>query len=284
MRPGGEEASATPPLDEQLLDELAALESRALRRRLPGLLPEGGASGPVDLVGNDYLGLAREPRLVAAAREALEAEGAGGRAARLLGGGGAAASALETRAASWLGAERSLPSGTHANQAAIGALAGRGDVVLSDELNHASLIDAMRLARAEVRVFPHSDLAAVERQLLGARGFRRRFVVVESIYSMEGDAAPLAELAELCERHDAWMIVDEAHAAGLVGPRGASLWAAAVEAGAPRVRSHRDEQALRLVERSSRVRGRGGGGREPGTRVHLHDRAGAGPRPRSPRG
>lgn len=235
MRPGGEEASATPPLDEQLLDELAALESRALRRRLPGLLPEGGASGHVDLVGNDYLGLARDPRLVAAAREALEAEGAGGRAARLLGGGGAAASALEALAASWLGAERALflPSGTHANQAAIGALAGRGDVVLSDELNHASLIDATRLARAEVRVFPHSDLAAVERQLLGARGFRRRFVVVESIYSMEGDAAPLAELAALCDRHDAWMIVDEAHAAGLVGPRGAGLWAAAVEAGAP---------------------------------------------------
>ena len=82
-------------------------------------------------------------------------------------------------------------------------------------------------------MFPHSDLIAVERHLLGARGFRRRFVVVESIYSMEGDAAPLAELAALCDRHDAWMIVDEAHAAGLVGPRGAGLWAEAVEAGAP---------------------------------------------------
>lgn len=218
-------------LDRALVQELEALEARSLRRRLPAPRAEGA----VDLVSNDYLGLARDGRVVEAAREALAAEGAGGRAARLLGGGGVAGPKLEELAAGWLGAERALllPSGTQANQALIGALAGRGDVLISDELNHASLIDAMRLGRATVRIAAHNDLASFESQLLAARGFRRRFVVVESIYSMDGDAAPLVELARLCEEHDAWMIVDEAHAAGLVGPAGAGLWAAARREGAP---------------------------------------------------
>lgn len=221
-------------LEKALAAELATWESAGRRRRLD----DGEARG-ADFVSNDYLGLARHPRVIEAAREALAAYGAGGRAARLLGGGTPLHATAERAVADWLGAEEALlfPSGYQANLGLIGSLAGRGDVLLSDELNHASLIDAARLSRARVLIHRHLDLDELERNLERARAARRRLVVTESVFSMEGDLAPLAALHELCVKHDAWLVVDEAHATGVVGAasesgdlsggEGAGGWAAA---------------------------------------------------------
>lgn len=237
----------TRPLDRALEAELAAWERAGLRRTLPR--PHGGA--PLhDFVSNDYLGLSRDRRVVDAAREALERSGAGSGAARLLGGGLAGAvqgassgsggggsggggesdaARAERLLAEWLDEEAALlfPSGFQANLGVVATLADRGDALFSDELNHASLIDGCRLSRAHTQVFPHGDVAELSRQLARARGARRRVVVTESIFSMDGDLAPLAALHEACERHDAWLIVDEAHGHALLGPRGAGAWAAA---------------------------------------------------------
>ncbi|MBL8841701.1 MAG: dethiobiotin synthase [Planctomycetes bacterium] len=227
----------TRPLDRALEAELAAWERAGLRRTLPQ--PQGGA--PLhDFVSNDYLGLSRDRRVVDAAREALERSGAGSGAARLLGGGLAGAvqgasggegdaARAERLLAEWLDEEAALlfPSGFQANLGVVATLADRGDALFSDELNHASLIDGCRLSRAKSQVFPHGDVAELERQLARARGARRRVVVTESVFSMDGDLAPLAALHEACERHDAWLIVDEAHGHALLGPHGAGAWAAA---------------------------------------------------------
>lgn len=210
-------------LHQDLAGDLEALAQRGLRRALDDA-PAGGA----DFVTNDVLGFARHPALCAAAREALELHGTGAGAARLLGGGLPPHAAAEAAAARWLEAEAALlfPSGYQANLGVVVALAGRGDVVVSDARNHASLIDAARLSRARVEVAAHLDVADVERRLARARGARRRLVLVESIFSMTGELAPLAELAAACERQDAYLVVDEAHAAGLLGPAGAGAWRA----------------------------------------------------------
>ena len=214
-------------LAQLLRDELRSWEAAGLRRELPQddaepLPPRG------DFRCNDYLGLSRDERVIAAARDALESYGAGARAARLLGGGLPPAAAAERAAAEWLGEEQALlfPSGYQANLGVIGALAGRGDALFSDESNHASLIDGCRLSRAQVHVFRHRDVEELARQLALARGARRRLVVSETIFSMDGDLAPLSSLHELCERFDAWLVLDEAHAIGLLGPQGAGAWAA----------------------------------------------------------
>lgn len=233
-------------LDRALEAELAAWERAGLRRTLPS--PQGGA--PLhDFVSNDYLGLSRDRRVVDAAHAALERSGAGSGAARLLGGGlagavrradgdagGSGEGSIESDAAraerllaEWLDEEAALlfPSGFQANLGVVATLADRGDALFSDELNHASLIDGCRLSRAATHVYAHGDVAELERQLARARGARRRVVVTESIFSMDGDLAPLSALHEACERHDAWLIVDEAHGHALLGPRGAGAWAAA---------------------------------------------------------
>jgi len=206
------------PLDRELEAEVARLTALGLAR--DATLPFTIAG--VDLGSNDYLGLARHPRVVEAAREAAARSGAGGRAARLLRGGSPECAAAEEALASWLGAEAALlfPSGYQANLGLVGALVGPGDVVLSDRLVHASLIDAARLSRARVLVHAHGDLDELARALERVRGARRRLVLCEAIFSMDGDAAPLEALQELCARHDAWLVVDEAHSLGLVGPGG----------------------------------------------------------------
>ena len=211
-------------LEATLAQEMARWESAGLRRRL-----RDEEHGRVDFASNDYLGLSRDPAVVEAARRALSDEGAGGRASRLLGGGGVNHRLAEEQAAEWLGAQASLlfPSGYQANLGLVGALVGRGDAIFSGSLNHASLIDAARLSRARVHVHRHLDLAELETQLERARAARRRLVLTEGVFSMDGDSPPLVEMAELCERHDAWLVVDEAHAAGLIGPQGAGAWAAA---------------------------------------------------------
>ena len=215
-----------PGLDDAFDAELSRWEAVGRRRTLDAAPASERAA---DFVSNDYLGLSSHPEVVAAGREALERLGAGGRAARLLGGGGPLAGVVERTVADWLGAEAALlfPSGYQANAGLPQALLEPGDAVFSDALNHASQIDGVRLARARRTVFRHGDLDELERGLASARGARRRLVLVEGLYGMDGDLAPLAELAELCARHDAWLVIDEAHAAGVIGPHGRGAWAAA---------------------------------------------------------
>jgi 8-amino-7-oxononanoate synthase len=192
---------------------MAALQAQGRLR-----LPRASALAPETLIlcSNDYLGWAREPL----APGALEAPSGAG-ASRLVSGDHAAHRALEAALADWLGCEAALvfSSGYAANVGLIAALAGEGDLVVSDALNHASLIDGARLSRATVRVVPHLDADAVERALAGP-GTRRRFVVTESYFSMDGRGPDLGALRAACDRHDAALVVDEAHALGVFGPAG----------------------------------------------------------------
>lgn len=194
--------------------ELALLEAQDLRRRL--LAPHG-----VDLSSNDYLGLADHPDVRAALAAALADLPTGSAGSRLLSGQHPAWAAWEERFAAWQGAEAALTfgSGFAANTGVVTALVGPGDLVVSDALNHASLIDGVRLSGARREIVPHNDPAAVD-AALAQGGWRRALVVVESVYSMDGDEAPLAALAELCARRGAMLMVDEAHATGLFGPEG----------------------------------------------------------------
>ena len=211
-------------LRAQLSSELQALQEA---NRLRTLVSPAKSLG-VDFSSNDYLGFAAHSSLAEAAASAAHTYGSGGRASRLLSGGSPEHDSLEQLAAEWLAVEATLyfPSGYQANLGLIGSLAGRGDLIFSDELNHASIIDGARLSRARTTVYPHFDLAALERALANSRNARRRLVVTESVFSMDGDLAPLAELDRLCARYDAWLIVDEAHAVGLLGPEGAGACAA----------------------------------------------------------
>jgi 8-amino-7-oxononanoate synthase/dethiobiotin synthase len=216
-------------LDRELALELAEIARRGGERRI---VP---ASGRVDFVSNDYLGLARHPEVIAAGRAAIEEHGAGARAARLLGGGSDLDRELERAVTNWLGAEDALlfPSGYQANLGVVCALVRRGDVVLCDELVHASLVDAARLSRARVSIYRHDDRADLARKLRA--GARRKLVLTEGVFSMDGDRASLAEIVALCRDEGAELVVDEAHAVGLLGSRsrpGAGAWAEAEEAGA----------------------------------------------------
>jgi 8-amino-7-oxononanoate synthase len=179
----------------------------------------------VNFASNDYLGLAGDPRLVRAATAALEEGGAGVGASRLIVGNHREHVLLEAAVADWLrsGGVRLFNSGYAANVGVLTALLGAGDVVFSDELNHASIIDGCRLSRAEIAVFPHRDARALEAALAQGRRGRRRIVVSESLFSMDGDLADVATLAGLCQRHDAALVLDEAHAVGTLGPEGRGL-------------------------------------------------------------
>lgn len=206
--------------------ELAQAESR---RRASGLWREPelpSATSGVDFASNDYLGLAHDPEVARAMADAAHELGSGGRAARLLYGGSTAHEACEKAVAAWLGSEAALlfPSGYQANVGLLGALSERGDVLLSDRDNHASIIDGARLSRAQVAIYEHCDLGSLEARLRASRAARRRWVVTESVFSMRGDLAPLAELDALCKEHDAWLVLDEAHAIGILGRDGAGAW------------------------------------------------------------
>jgi 8-amino-7-oxononanoate synthase len=213
--------------DDDARAELMRLEA-AHRLRAPRVVD--GAHGPrivldgnavLDLASNDYLSLAGDPRLADAARASLDEDGVGAGASRLIVGNHRRHVALEHALADWLcvGAVRTFGSGYAANVGVLSALLGRDDIVISDELNHASIIDGCRLARATVVVYPHLDVGAVERALVETRG-RRRLVVSESLFSMDGDIADVVALADLCKRHDAALMLDEAHAIGARGPEG----------------------------------------------------------------
>src|SRR3954470_16433879 len=170
---------------------------------------------------NDYLDLAHHPALVEAACRGAERYGVGAGASALISGHTEAHEALEARLAQFVRLPRALHfgSGYLANLGVVAALAGRGATVFSDELNHACLIDAARLSRAEVRVYPHLDLALLARALERCET-PGKLVATDAVFSMDGYLAPLPELLELCERHDAWLLVDDAHGFGVLGARG----------------------------------------------------------------
>jgi 8-amino-7-oxononanoate synthase len=204
----------------ELESGLRALELRAQRRALTEV-------GGVNLCSNDYLGLAEHPAL----REAvIEAVAAASRVAatgsRLLSGHTAEWDTLEEEFAGFMGTEAALyfGSGYAANLGLMSSLLGKDDLVFSDELNHASLIDGIRLSGARRVIYPHLDLNALEAGLRGNAGSRgRKLVVTESVFSMDGDIAPLGKILELSERHGAAVIVDEAHATGVHGPGGRGI-------------------------------------------------------------
>ena len=207
-------------------------EAAGLRRRL---WTRGAADALVDLAGNDYLGLSGHPEVRAAAAAAVDAWGAGSTGSRLVTGTTAEHTALERELADFLGAEAALvfSSGYLANLGLVTALAGPEDLLVSDALNHASVIDACRLSGARRVVVEHCSPLAVSRALAGTSvPYRRAFVLTESVFSVDGDVAPLAELAEVCRRYGAVLLVDEAHGIGVHGQGGRGAARAAGLAGA----------------------------------------------------
>lgn len=219
-----------PTMNAALDEELRALEASGLKRALRQVQQRRagtvllGSERIADFASNDYLGLASDPRVARAAHAVLQAEGTGAAAARLISGNHPIHEALEHTLARLKGCDYTLlfPSGYMVNIGAIPALADRGDVIFSDELNHASLIDGCRLSRATVRVFPHNDLEALERMLAAERSlYRRALVVVEGVFSMDGDLCPLDRLVPIARAHQAWSYVDDAHGTGVLGATGA---------------------------------------------------------------
>lgn len=225
-------------MEVQAAQELAALESAGLRRKLRSLAPSSGAQvqwqgrSLLNFSSNDYLGLSMREELKAAMSEAVSQYGVGSGASRLVCGNHPAHEELESTLAAFKGTEAALAfsSGYATALGTIPAICGTGDVIILDKLCHASLIDAARLSGATLRVFPHNHLEKLERLLAGARetgdSKKHVLVVTESIFSMDGDAAPLREIVELKEKYDAWLMVDEAHAVGVLGPQGRGLIAA----------------------------------------------------------
>jgi 8-amino-7-oxononanoate synthase len=214
------------------IDEgLSSLDRQGLRRRISC---RGGAQSTrllldgrelINFGSNDYLGLASDPRLAAAAAAAATREGWGSGASPLITGYAESHRRLERRLAEFEGTESALlfSSGFAANAGTIAALVGPGDLVLTDRKNHASLLDGCRLSRADVRTYAHGDWQELGRLLSRPGTHRRRLIVTDSLFSMDGDLAPLAELVELADRHEAMLMVDEAHATGIFGPRGRGL-------------------------------------------------------------
>jgi 8-amino-7-oxononanoate synthase len=220
-----------------LREQVAAREEAGLRRVLR---PRGADDDVIDLAGNDYLGLSRHPAVRRAAAEAALEWGAGAGASRLVTGTLDLHADLEHELAEFTGQPAALvmSTGYHANLSVVTALADKSSLVISDGHIHASLIDAARLARAEIAVRPHNDVSAVAEALAQARASdpeRRILVMAESIYSVLGDAAPLVELTDVCGRHGAMLVVDEAHGLGVKGVGGHGLVRELGLAGLPHV-------------------------------------------------
>lgn len=230
--------SSYPALD--FADELAALRAQGLFRELRSR-PSTGARWPaadggnrLNFSSNDYLGLANDPRLCDAACDAVRRWGCGATASRLMAGHLELHAELEAHLATWLGAESALVfgSGYLANLGLVSCLAQSGAALFMDRLNHASLIDGARLANVRIHRYAHADPDALDALLrTRERDAHRRIVLTESVFSMDGDAAPLRDLARVCIRHGAGLVVDEAHALGVFGPHGAGCWSALAASG-----------------------------------------------------
>ena len=225
---------AAAPLPEPLAwidDDLDALRAADLER--PHRVRSGRQGREVELDGrtlvnfgsNDYLGYAGDVRLTKAASKAACAEGFGAGASPLVSGHSTAHELLERSIADLVGVDAAVvfPSGFAANTATIAAVVGPEDFIASDARNHASIIDGCRLSRSRVGVYPHRDMAALDALLAAATSARRRLIVSDTLFSMDGTVAPLADLCALARRHRAMLMVDEAHATGVFGARGGGL-------------------------------------------------------------
>jgi glycine C-acetyltransferase len=213
----------------QFVDEtLSELRAQGLYRTLRCLSGEQMARARFDgrevinLSSNNYLGLTTHPRLREAALAAVRSLGVGSGSVRTIAGTMDLHMELERRIAVFKKTEAAVvfQSGFTANAGTVSSLLGKGDLILSDELNHASIIDGARLSRAEIRVFPHRDTAALERLLEETRDVKRRLVITDGVFSMDGDIAPLPAIAALARRYGAIMMVDDAHASGVLGTAG----------------------------------------------------------------
>lgn len=216
---------------DSIITELLRIEDAGLYRKLRRVESDQGPTLRLDgrevinFSSNNYLGLANHPSLCKAAKEAIDRYGCGSGASRLISGNMTLHEELESKIAELKGTEAALVfnSGFQANTGILSTLVGEGDVVLSDALNHASIIDGCRLSRAKVVVYGHCDIDQLERSLRDAPSNARKLIVTESLFSMDGDEAPLADIVNLAEKHGAMVMVDEAHATGVYEPSGAGL-------------------------------------------------------------
>jgi len=212
-------------------NELSRLKEAGLYRRLrrvegdqgPALVLDGREV--INFSSNNYLGIANHPALGEAAKAAIDRYGCGTGASRLISGNMTLHEELESKIAEFKGTEAALVfnSGFQANTGVISTLVGEGDAVFSDTLNHASIIDGCRLSRAKAAVYAHLDMNQLEHELKQSQSVRRRLIVTESLFSMDGDEAPLADIVDLAERYGAMLMADEAHATGVYEPNGAGL-------------------------------------------------------------
>jgi 8-amino-7-oxononanoate synthase len=211
--------------------ELEKIKESGLYRRLRLVDGDQDATLTVDgrevvnFSSNNYLGIANHPELAVAAKAAIDRYGCGSGASRLITGNMTLHEELELKLAEFKGTESALVfnSGFQANTGVLSTLVGEGDVIFSDALNHASIIDGCRLARARTQIYQHRDLDQLELQLREAPSGARRLIVTETIFSMDGDEAPLAAIVGLAEKYDAMVMVDEAHATGIFGANGAGV-------------------------------------------------------------
>ena len=210
-----------------LLKELSAIKASGLTRARRVLETPQGAHVVVDgcdcvaFCSNDYLGLANDPRIVAAAQAGAATYGVGASASHLILGHSRAHEALELELAQFVRQPRALlfSTGYMANLGVVTALVGRDDAIFADRLNHASLNDAALLSRAAFRRYPHNDVEALER-LLETTKARRKLIITDAVFSMDGDIAPVGDLARLAKRHGAWLLLDDAHGFGVLGAEG----------------------------------------------------------------
>lgn len=224
----------TPSWLDDFAPRIAALDAQTLLRRRRVVTPLDGARLLVDgeallaFCSNDYLGLAQHPLLRAAVHTAVDAYGVGAGASPMVSGYSAANAALEDELAQAVGLPRALYfyAGYSTNASVLPALVGAGDALFSDSLNHACLIDGARLSKASIHRYAHADLAALER-LLAESTARKKLVVSDAVFSMDGDVADISALLALCERYDALLMLDDAHGFGVLGPQGRGSLAAA---------------------------------------------------------
>jgi 8-amino-7-oxononanoate synthase len=206
------------------LNGRAALGLLRQRRMLqspqaPHILVDGKSY--LSFCSNDYLGLANHPKLIAALQQGAQQHGVGSGAAHLVSGHGASHHLLEQELAHFVGKPAALlfSTGYMANLGIVQALVGKGDTVFADKLNHASLNDAMQLSRAKVKRYRHNDVSQLA-EYLEQTGSGRKLVITDAVFSMDGDLAPLPEMMALCEQHDAWLLIDDAHGFGVLGEQG----------------------------------------------------------------
>ncbi len=216
---------------EFLAEELKHLKEQGLYRSLKTIESCDGPRVTIDgkefllFCSNNYLGLANHPKVIEAANNAAKKFGFGSGASRLISGNSALHEELEGELARFKGREAALifPTGYMANVGTISALLNEDDAVIIDRLNHASIVDACRLSKAKLLVYPHKDMKALEKILKSSGSFRRRLIVTDSVFSMDGDIAPLPDMIKLAKKYGAMTMIDEAHSTGVIGGEGRGL-------------------------------------------------------------